>query len=151
MSDEPQRGRFDARDVVLAGISLCAFMRGLVYTIPGTAQPSFALDRIGAVVPLQIYGVLWLIAGGWGFVESWRHRRGRRPLLFQCGLFTFWGTSYLLSAPFAEAVERGIGLVFNGLFFLSLAIISGGLTRLIAVPKLPEPPLQPPLDLIEGE
>lgn len=133
------RKTFDARDVVLAGISLCAFMRGLVYTVPGAGQPSFALDRIGAVIPLQVYGVLWLIAGVWGFIESVRHKRGRRPLLMQCGLFTFWGTSYILSAPFAEQVERGLGMVITGVFFLSLAIISGGLTRLIALPKLPIP------------
>lgn len=132
------RTKFDARDIVLAGISLCAFMRGLVYTVPGAATPSFVLDRISVVVPLQVYGAFWLIAGVWGFVCAWQHKRGRRPLLMQCGLFTFWGTSYLLSSPFAEGPTRSYAFVFTGLFFLSLAIISGGLTRLIAVPKLPD-------------
>jgi hypothetical protein len=121
--------RCDAWEWGVIFLSVLTLTRGLLYTLKPDGSASFVLDQLGPVFGFT-FGILWLWAALWAIVSTWLHRRARRALLMQCGLFLFWGTFYVASVPIRS------DNIYSGLLFLMLAGWAGVLPRLVAMPKL---------------
>lgn len=71
--------------------------RGLAYTVTDRPEPlPFGLDTLATILPIYVYGILWLFAAGLGV---WLATGRRTPLAvaFMTGMPTLWGTAYLIS------------------------------------------------------
>jgi hypothetical protein len=123
-------GRLDAWEWGVIFLSVFSLTRGILYTIRADGSKTFVLDRIGTILPLWVFGILWLVAGLWAIGSVLRHGRAKRALLMQCGLFNFWGTFYLITA--IGHPEQAI----SAILFLGLGGLAGIFPRLMAMPKL---------------
>lgn len=107
------------RYVGLLWMSIMCVLCGLAYApfsnIPQVLPPG--LNVIGAIVPVWVFGLLWLVFGIWGIITILRRQKGEVVFAGQVALFFFWGISFLmawfLGAP-RSWVSAGIFLVFAG-------------------------------------
>ena len=86
----------DPRAWGLLAVSVVFASRGLAYTITNTPEPlPFGLDVLATVLPIVVYGILWLMASALGVWQA-TGRRVAWAVAFMTGMPTLWGTAYLI-------------------------------------------------------
>ncbi len=123
--------RHSPRAWILLFGSLIAVVYGIAYT-PLSNLPQhlpLGLDVVSLVIPLWVFGALWLFFGLSGVIVFLSRRRGTWVFAGQFGLFVSWGVSY--------AIAWGMG---DPRAWISAAL-SGGVAGMIANAMRVEPPM----------
>jgi hypothetical protein len=121
----------EAREVILAALSGFAIFVGYAYT-PMSNVPArlpLGLDLLTGIVPLWVFGALWIISGAGGLAAIALRRNGLAWFAFQFGMNLTWMGTY--AAAWVAGDPRA--WVTVGIFSLP-AIVVAAATRV-------EPPL----------
>lgn len=141
-----------ARGVTLLGFALVAIVFGLAFNSPVAVIPPPPAGLVGldSLIPLQVWGILWYLAGLFLVVGAFRQDQSKSMVLF-AGLLTVWAITYLIAAFTAETPR------LVSIFYLQTVIYAGLLTAVLGVARLLN---APPVDIaalrkrvqsIEGE
>lgn len=88
----------DPRSWGLFAVALIYFSMGAAYTFTDALDPlPYGLDVLAKHIPIQVYGVFWLVAAGLGFWGSLGRSRRIWAVAVMTAMPTLWGLSYFVS------------------------------------------------------
>lgn len=127
----------EARDMILGVMSALSCVFGIAYTplsnIP--ARLPVGLDLLTGIVPLWVFGAMWLAAGISGLAVVYFRRIGAAVFAAQFGLFITWTLAYFTAWVIGEPRAWLSAVVFAG-----YALVVAFATRVD--PPLWRPPLR---------
>lgn len=128
-----------ARGVTLLGFGLVALVFGLAFNSPVAVipPPPAGLRGLDALIPLQVWGILWYLAAGFLLVGAFRENQAKSMMLFS-GLLFVWASAYA-TAAFTSPDPRMVSL-----FAMQSVIFGGLLTACMGVARLLN---APPIDI----
>lgn len=106
---------------VLFWVSLIAFTRGVLYTIPTHEQLPTVLDLFPRGV-IALYGVLWLLAGIYGFTRAFRRVSQHVARRLIGGVCIAWAIIYY--GALVTDADEDYRIVFTAAFWTFMACIS---------------------------
>lgn len=125
-----------SRGVIMLGFAMVAFGFGTGYTWPGVLPPetfnALGTKLVQFILPLQIWGVAWYIAGVSLLTNAFRVEQGRAMGLIT-GLFTAWSLSHLNG--FVLACINGT----PNTGWLASLIYAGLVVACLGISRLPNP------------
>lgn len=129
------------RGIMLAGFGVVALTFGDAYLLnPGSAT---SLAWITDKIPIQIFGMVWLLIGAWLVLAAFNVRQAL-PLAAHAGVCTLWAIFYGISSVIAFTSGKGLGPYLLVPLFAGLALASFAAVRMNnPAPSHPEVVIKP--------
>jgi hypothetical protein len=118
------------RGAALLGFAFVSVGFGLSYVGPWALPTVQAMDIISAILPLSVWGIIWIVNGAFLVAAAFRADQSR-SLGLTTGLFTIWTINYAIAAAQQFTATGQTRYWLSVVLFAGMVVALQGLARMV--------------------